>query len=142
MTTATPELLNCPFCGGNITLREEDDPQFYFDCDSCGHSFNHYADSLQDAIAMMNSRPSQTAPDVEALKKIQTLETGAYEIGWNDCIDHLAEHGLLNAKPLEPIEGLEDAVEHYKEHGVYRKGDHIIFAEAARAYLEATKRGG
>lgn len=70
-----------------------------------------------------------------------------YRNGWNDCIDHLAAQGYLNA-PMPEIEGLDDALdesddaESANEHPLQALSydDQMIILQAARAYQSMVRK--
>jgi hypothetical protein len=63
MTTQSEKqkLLPCPFCGGNLSLIEDDEPQFYFMCNKCLIHFNIFSENgrengIDEAYRKMNTR--------------------------------------------------------------------------------------
>jgi len=119
--------------------------------------YNAKADN-QDCPDLANNS-TQEAVDVEGLKRNITnydreLEhLWTYKKGWNDCIDYLAEQGLLSAKETASqetckengvtyydkdaprIEGLKHALDVMKDHQ-WRTGSIDIVIQAAKAQLE------
>ena len=69
--------------------------------------------------------------DVEALK---SFGVGEYPHGWNDCLDHLNQRGMLRT-PVEKIDGLEELLRCACD----EDDDNPIFI-AAKRYLEMSKK--
>lgn len=66
-------------------------------------------------------------------------ENNRFDIGWNHCIDHLSQRGLL-APQVEEIAGLEEAlIDHHCASDAILGKNIDILAEAATKYLAMMK---